>query len=141
VNSLDSFDEVLVRDVLEFSWSRGLERRGFDPPLGIEPGFRGRAYGFEAVATARPDVHGYHGGRNELLNDAVVAVFPAFRCEVIGTESREEALLRFKRMLRPSMLKRDPVPYLKMRYENTRTGAGSVGRDRGFTTADVLVVS
>jgi len=139
VNALESFDEDLVRAVLEFSRLRGLDVLSRHMPLNIELGFRHADYEFDAVATARPEVHGYHVGRNELLNEFVVVVFPAFRCEISGTESMDEALLRFKRALRPTLLKRDPSPYLRMRYDNTRTGAGSIGPGRGFTTVDVLL--
>ncbi|WP_328929883.1 hypothetical protein OG429_38415 [Streptomyces sp. NBC_00190] len=42
-------------------------------------------------------------------------------------------------MLRPTIVSRPPAPYLRMRYENTRTTGGSVGPSRGFTTHDVLL--
>ncbi len=34
--------------------------------------------------------------------------------------------------------RRDPVPFLRMRYRNERTGSHSQGPDRGLATLDVL---
>ncbi|MFF3215719.1 hypothetical protein ACFYYB_34470 [Streptomyces sp. NPDC002886] len=102
-------------------------------------GFSYGTYRFDAVAAAAPSVHGSHHGRNEALNEVVSAVFPAYQCEFRGDESQDEAVLRYKRMLRPTTISRPPAPYVRMRYENTRTGGGSVGPSRGFTTHDVLL--
>ncbi|MFD8413696.1 hypothetical protein ACFV2Q_18300 [Streptomyces sp. NPDC059650] len=139
MNSLDVHDDGLARAVLAFArehqLGRGLDAR----PLTVLPGFSYGAYRFDAVAAASPAVHGYHRGRNEALNEVVSAVFPAYQCEFRGDESLEEAVLRFKRMLRPAVVSRLPVPYLRMRYENTRTGGGSMGTSRGFTTQEVLL--
>lgn len=38
-----------------------------------------------------------------------------------------------------SKLDRAPVPYLKMRYDNTKTKGGGVGPARGFTKPGVLL--
>ncbi|MEU9304936.1 hypothetical protein [Streptomyces sp. NPDC048269] len=91
------------------------------------------------MAAAAPPVHGYHHGRNEALNKVVSAVFPAYQCELRGDESLEEAVLRFNRMLRPAIISRPPVPYVRLRSENTWTNGGSGGPSRGFTTHDVLL--
>jgi hypothetical protein len=139
LNCLDSFDADLVRSVLEFSRAHRLDAESAGAPLAAVPGFRWEPYSFDVVACASSAVHGYHAGRNDSLNDAVVAVFPAFTCEFSGTETVEEALSRFKRMLHPSVMSRAPAPYLRMRYENTKTGGGSIGPLRGFTTPDVLL--
>ncbi|OLB75052.1 MAG: hypothetical protein AUI14_22175 [Actinobacteria bacterium 13_2_20CM_2_71_6] len=138
VNCIDSFDEGLVRSVLEFSRTHKVADAATGP-LALVPGFRYEPYRFHAVASASPTVHGYHAGRKDGFNDIVIAVFPAYECEVSGTETVEEARHRFKRMLHPTVMSRDPAPYLRMRYENTRTGAGSIGPSRGFTTPDVLL--
>ncbi|MFB7811573.1 hypothetical protein [Streptomyces virginiae] len=139
MNSLDVHDEGLTRAVLEFARQHRLGRGPGSRPFTIAAGFSYGTYRFDAVAAAAPSVHGYHHGRNEALNEVVSAVFPAYQCEFRGDESPDEALLRFKRMLRPTIISRSPVPYLRMRYENTRTEGGSVGPSRGFTTHDVLL--
>ncbi|MFG2417108.1 hypothetical protein [Streptomyces goshikiensis] len=138
-----------VRDVASYllriadttTAQRGRAASGRGPgsrPLTIAAGFSYGTYRFDAVAAAAPSVHGYHHGRNEALNEVVSAVFPAYQCEFRGDESPDEAVLRFKRMLQPTIISRPPAPYLRMRYENTRTDGGSVGPSRGFITHDVL---
>ncbi|MFC9586275.1 hypothetical protein ACFVJ8_26120 [Streptomyces yangpuensis] len=139
MNSLDVHDEGLSRAVLEFARQRRLGRGPGAHPFTMAAGFSYGTYRFDAVVAAAPPVHGYHHGRNEALNEVVSAVFPAYRCEVRGDESLEEAVLRFKGMMRPTVISRPPVPYLLMRYENTRTHGGSVGPSRGFATHEVLL--
>ncbi|WP_326650380.1 hypothetical protein [Streptomyces sp. NBC_01750] len=139
MNTLDAFDEGLVRAVIEFSRRHRLGRGQDASPLSVAPGFAYASYGFDAVAAVPPAVHGYHIGRNEALNEVVTAVFPAYQCEFSGNELIEETVYRFKRMLRPTVISRPPVPYLRMRYENSKTGGGSVGPYRGFATHDVLI--
>ncbi|GHF77860.1 hypothetical protein [Streptomyces griseosporeus] len=139
VNTLDSFDEGLVRAVLEFAREHRLGRGQDAQPFTVVPGFTYGSYGFDAVVSVPPAVHGYHIGRNEDLNEVVSAVFPAYQCEFSGSETLDEATYRFKRMLHPTVMSRPPVPYLRMKYDNTKTGGGSVGPDRGFTTPDVLL--
>ncbi|MEW2588180.1 hypothetical protein [Streptomyces virginiae] len=139
MNALDVHDEGLAEAVLAFARQRQLGRAPDPRPFAVAPGFSHEDYTFDAVVAAAPAVHGFHGGRNEDLNEVVSGVFPAYLCEFRGDESVDEAAMRFKRMLRPTLISRPPVPYLRMRYENTRTGGGSVGHARGFTTPDVLV--
>lgn len=141
INCRDSYDEDLVRAVLEFSRShtRRLVGDAGEDSFLIVHDFSHESTGFDSVASASPAVHGYHRERKDSLNDAVWAVFPAFQCEFSGTETVDEARHRFKRMLRPSHMARPPSPYLRMRYDNTKTLAGSIGLSRGFTTPDVLI--
>ncbi|MFE1877995.1 hypothetical protein ACFW9N_45395 [Streptomyces sp. NPDC059496] len=139
MNSLDVHDDGLAMAVLAFARQHQLGRGREARPFTVLSGFSYGAYRFDAVAAASPTVHGYHHGRDEALNEVVSAVFPAYRCEFRGDETPEEAALRFTRMLRPTFVTRSPVPYLRMRYENTRTGGGSAGTSRGFTRQDVLL--
>jgi hypothetical protein len=139
INFIDSFDVGLACAVIEFARQNALQEPGLRHPLTVTGGFAYEASGFDAVATASPSVHGYYIGRNKVLNEHVVAVFPAYQCEISGSESVEEAVHRFKRMLHPTIMSRGPVPFLRMRYENVRTGAGSIGESRGFATWDVLL--
>lgn len=90
------------------------------------------------VAACAPAVHRYHWGEDDEPCAAVIGVFPAYAWEFSATETLEEARHRFARMLRPTVLTREPVPYLKMRYDNTKTAARSMGPDRGVATVDVL---
>ncbi|MGW6418138.1 hypothetical protein [Streptomyces sp. NPDC055055] len=139
MNTLDVHDDGLAGAVLEFARKHQLGRGGDARPFVVLSGFSYGDYRFDAVVAASPAVHGYHVGRNEDLNEVVSAVFPAYRCEIRGDEPSAEAEMRFKRMLRPSRISRQPVAYLRMRYANPRTLGGSIGNSRGFTTPDVLL--
>lgn len=134
VNARDSFDEGLARAVLAFAREHraGL---GEDPrPFEVVPGFSHQGYGFDAVVAVQPGIHGYYEGRNAELDEVVVGVFPAYVREFSGNETPEEAFMRFKKMLNPADMTRGAVPFLRMRFDNTRTGGGSEGDLRGFTT-------
>ncbi|MDX3387757.1 hypothetical protein PV682_40885 [Streptomyces niveiscabiei] len=140
MNTIDHFDQGLVTAVLEFARERHLAGEVKDArPFTVAPGFMAQSHGFDVVVAVPPVVHQYHFGRDNALSERVTGVFPAYRCEFSGSETLEEAVHRFKRMLRPTVVGRPVAPYLRMRYENTRTGSGSLGTSRGFTTTDVLL--
>ncbi|WP_055615807.1 hypothetical protein [Streptomyces phaeochromogenes] len=65
-------------------------------------------------------------------------MFPAYACEFSGGESLGEAETRY-RMLHLNHLGREPLPFLKMRFANTRTGGRSTNPGRGFTEPRRLV--
>ncbi|MCX4609674.1 hypothetical protein [Streptomyces mirabilis] len=140
MNTIDHFDQGLVTAVLEFAKERRLAGEMKDStPFTVAPGFTTESYGFDVVVAVPPAVHQYHFGWDNALGERVTGVFPAYSCEFSGRETLEEAVYRFKRMLRPTVVERPVAPYLRMRYENTRTGSGSLGALRGFTTTDVLL--
>ncbi|WP_371603646.1 hypothetical protein OG345_24895 [Streptomyces sp. NBC_01220] len=140
MNTIDHFDQGLVTAVLEFARERHLAGKVKDAaPFAVAPGFTTESHGFDVVVAVPPAVHQYHFGRDNALGERVTGVFPAYSCEFSGRETLEEATHRFKRMLRPTVVGRPAVPYLRMRYENTSTGSGSTGVSRGFTTTDVLL--
>ncbi|MEW1721101.1 hypothetical protein [Streptomyces sp. NPDC093109] len=139
MNTIDYFDQGLVTAVLEFARERYLAEESSIKPFVIARGFAAKPYGFDAVVAVPAAVHGYHFGRDNALGTRVTGVFPAYSCEFSGHENLEEAVHRFKRMLHPTVVKRTVSPYLRMRYENTRTRGGSLGAARGFTTTDVLL--
>jgi hypothetical protein len=84
-------------------------------------------------------VHRYHERKNPELNEVTYAVFAAYRCEFSGRETQKEAVDRFDRMIDPANINRLPSPYLRMRYDNPKTGAGSVGNDLGLAPAETLM--
>ncbi|MFE2638342.1 hypothetical protein ACFXKF_26845 [Streptomyces scopuliridis] len=140
MNTIDHFDQKLVTAVLEFAREQRLAEEVRDTkPFTIAPGFATESCGFDVVVAVPPAVHQYHFGRDNALGERVTGVFPAYSCEFSGHETLEEVVHRFKRMLCPTVVERPVVPYLRMRYENTRTGGGSLGASRGFTTTDVLL--
>ncbi|MGW1230274.1 hypothetical protein [Streptomyces sp. NPDC002530] len=140
MNTINHFDQDLVVAVLRFAREQHLkwDAKGMRP-FTVAPGFSAKSYGFDTVVAVPPVVHNYHFGQEGLLGERVTGVFPAYSCEFSGRESLDETIYRFKRMLRPTVIGRSAVPYLRMRYENPRTNSGSVGPDRGFASTDVLL--
>lgn len=102
---------------------------GFDPPFER----------FDCIAIASPEVHRYHQSERPDLHAVTYAAFPAFQCEFSGMETRQQASLRFQRMLDIVNLSRKPQPWVRMRYDNPKTGGGSIGPDLGLTTTDVFL--
>ncbi|MFD3994806.1 hypothetical protein [Streptomyces sp. NPDC058548] len=139
VNARDSFDEDLARAVLTFAREHRAGLGENPRPFEVVPGFSHPGCDFDAVVAIQPEIHGYYVGRNEELNEVVVGVFPAYVREFSGNETPEEAFFRFKRMLNAADMTREAAPFLRMRFDNTRTGGGSEGDLRGFTTPDVLL--
>lgn len=140
VNARDVFDDDLTREVLTFARSADLDAALQARYIAVLPGFRtSDPHGYDSVGVMPPSANGYYRHRNEWLQKRTFAVFPAYASEVSGTESFDEACYRFSHMLRASDLHRDPVPCLKMRYDNKRTRACSTNEGRGYTTVDVLL--
>jgi hypothetical protein len=109
-------------------------------PLAVVEGFSSpTATPFDAVGAAIPAVHRYLEFDNAELNEVTYAVFPAYRCEFSGLETQPEAAYRFDSMLDPANLRRQPSPWVRMRFDNPKTGAGSVGPELGIASADLLL--
>lgn len=139
-----SYDEELAVAVLGFAREREGELfarnahwgalDGFQPPAGR------RDSDFDSVIGISPDVHRAYPVEHPELTSHVRMVFPAYACEFAAAadETLDEAITRYQ-MLRLNELGRDPLPYLKMRYANTRTQGRSTNRGRGFTKPRRLV--
>ncbi|MEV0257668.1 hypothetical protein AB0H82_25845 [Streptomyces sp. NPDC050732] len=125
-------DEGLVREILQFGRERSSEFVGAASHLASLEGFQHEGSSFDAVGVAAPTVHGYHANDNPELSTLTYALFPAYRVEFSGRETEEEAWARFRKMLRPTQLDRDAVPFVKMRYDNTRTRSRSIGSELRF---------
>lgn len=140
-NVRDGYDADLVRAVLSFARDRSDEILADRRPLIPLLGFDAPGRDFDTVAVVAPAVHGHYAADNPELNAVVHMVFPGWHFEFAGTETVGEAKFRYSHPqgLRASTLDREPLPYLKMRYDNTKTGAGSEGPDRGFTKPAVLM--
>lgn len=130
-------DETVCREVLEFTREH-TDVLSRDRPLNVAEGLRTTTRGFEAVATLPPGVHLHYEYENPDFNPFVFVVFPGYRCEFAGDESEPETLAR-RRLINPSVLDREPSPFLKMRYDNTRTLSRSKGKDRGIAAINVLL--
>lgn len=133
------YDEDLARAVLRFARDHSAQITGSDRPLVALEGFSHPGWEFDTVASVSPDVHENHAQDDPELHKATFTLFPGYRSEFSGKESKEEAIYMFRRSLQPTKLDRAPVPFLKMRYDNTRTKSYSTGPDRGLAPLAVLL--
>jgi len=134
----DFVDDDLMRRALEFARERESEVLSA-APLAVVEGFSASGYRFDVLAVAMPAAHRAHQADDPELHAVTYAVYPAYRCEFSGLESQDEAFYRFEDDLDLAAFQRDPQPVVKVRYDNTKTGAGSVGDERGYTDLDYLI--
>lgn len=133
------YDAALARAVLEFAREHSEQIIAGDRPLVPLNGFTCPGWEFDTVTAVSPSVHDNHAQDDADLHTATWTLFPGYRCEFSGTETEDEAIHLFRRALQPTKLDRSPVPFLKMRYENTRTQSHSTGPDRGLAPLPVLL--
>ncbi|MEU9548102.1 hypothetical protein AB0D88_03520 [Streptomyces werraensis] len=131
-NQRGRHDEDLARAVLAFARQHEEALIGEGRPIAAVHGFSAAGYAFDAVAAVAPEVHCHHKTQNPDLTAVTYIVFPAFATEVSGRESPEEAQARYQKMLSPAEIGRDAVPFLKMSYDNPRTGGGSANDGRAL---------
>ncbi|MCQ4195972.1 hypothetical protein M4J08_006717 [Streptomyces parvulus] len=139
VNARGRYDGALVTALLAHARAHDDGFVGRGRPLMAVGGFHHHGTRFDTVGVAAPEVHGYHATENPELSAVTYAVFPAYASEISGRENEEEAWGRFRKMLQPNRLDRAEVPFVKMRYHNTRTRSMSEGDARGFASLDTLV--
>ncbi|WP_309030410.1 hypothetical protein [Streptomyces alfalfae] len=133
------YDPALARAVLQFARKRSEQIVSSDRPLVVLGGFTCPGWLFDTVAAVGPSVHDNHAQDDPGLHQRTWTLFPGYRCEFSGTETEDEAVDLFRRTLQPTKLDRAPVPFVKMRYDNTRTKSRSVGPDRGLASLSVLL--
>jgi hypothetical protein len=139
MNCRDVLDLDLVVAVLAFARTR-TEAVLAGRPFAILEGFSATSGPpFDCVAAAIPAIARYHELDHPGLNDVTYAVFPAYRCEFSGLETQEEAAYTFDRVLDAANPRRPPSPWVRMRFENPKTGTGSIGPDLGIASADLLM--
>ncbi|CAL9489591.1 MULTISPECIES: hypothetical protein [Streptomyces] len=135
----DSYDEDLAVATLRFARKHEDEMvarnsflgalEGFEPPTGRR---------FDAVVAVAPQVHRFYRAEKPELTEHVRLTYPAYACEFSGEESVDEAVTRY-RMLGLTDLDRAPVPFLRMRFANTRTRGRSTNKGRGLTDPQRLL--
>ncbi|MFF4114698.1 hypothetical protein ACFY0P_14655 [Streptomyces sp. NPDC001714] len=138
-NQVRRHDETLARAVLAFARAHEPELTAEGRFLTCVGGFEALGYSFDAVAATVPGVHGHHRVRNPDLTPLTTIVFPAYRCEFSGRETLEEAEARYHKMLPTADIGRGPVPFLKMRFDNPRTGGGSNNPGRALARSEILL--
>ncbi|GAA3851633.1 hypothetical protein [Streptomyces sedi] len=137
-SSRDSYRDDLAVATLRFAREREEELFARNPHLGSAAGFAAPdGAHFDAVAGAAPAVHRFYHVELPELTPLVRVVFPAYVCEFSGDETLEESITRY-RMLQVTRWERGPVPFLKMRFANTRTLGRSTNEGRGLTDLAVL---
>ncbi|MFF4403733.1 hypothetical protein ACFY2W_33540 [Streptomyces sp. NPDC001262] len=138
LNTKDSHDAELCRAVLEFVRDREAEVIGRSAPLIALSGFTWPGREFDIIGRIRPEAHRLFP-RDPDLNSVTFGVFPGYSSEISGAESTDQAAERFSRMLKASDLNRKPSPYVLVRFDNPRTGAGTIGELPVFVSPDYLL--
>ncbi|MFJ8363583.1 hypothetical protein [Streptomyces sp. NPDC093984] len=137
LNTKDSYDAELCRAVLEFVREREGEVIGRPEPLITLAGFSWPGREFDVVGRVGPEAHRLFYEELD-LHDVVFGVFPGCSAEVSGAESVDQAAERYGRMLKASDMNRSPSPYVLVRFDNPRTGAGTIGEQPVFISPDYL---
>lgn len=138
LNTKDSYDTEMCRAVLEFVREREEEVIGRPEPLIALTGFSWPGREFDAVGRVRPESHRLFPKDPE-LNDVVFGVFPGYSVEISGAESVDQAAERYGRMLKPSDMNCGPSPYVLVRFDNPKTGAGTIGEQPVFISPEYLL--
>ncbi|GGN41984.1 hypothetical protein [Streptomyces fuscichromogenes] len=139
MNQVRRHDDALAAAVLAFARAHESELIAEGRFLTCAGGFEAPGYSFDAVAATVPGVHGHHRVQNPDLTPVTTIVFPAYRCEFSGRETLEEAEARYHKMLATADIGRGPMPFLKMRFDNPRTGGGSNNPGRALARPEVLL--
>ncbi|MFI1764335.1 hypothetical protein ACH41H_20115 [Streptomyces sp. NPDC020800] len=138
LNTKDSYDAEMCRAVLEFAREREDEVIGRPEPLIALTGFSWPGREFDVVGRVRPEAHRLFP-KDPDLNEVVFGVFPGYSAEISGAESVDQAAERYGRMLRTSDMNRGPSPYALVRFDNPKTGAGTIGEQPVFISPDYLL--
>ena len=133
----DSHAPDLCREFLDFALTHEVEFIARPEPLIAVPGFSWPGWRFDAVGRARPEVYQFFSEDPD-LRDVTFEVFPAYLSEISGFESVDQAAERFRRMIKVSDLNREPSPYVLVRFDNPRTGAGTIGDMPTFVSPSYL---
>ncbi|MDT0265826.1 hypothetical protein RM844_05925 [Streptomyces sp. DSM 44915] len=137
-SSRDSYEQDLAVAILRFAQEREEEIFARNPNLGSVAGFTApNGAPFDAVAGVAPAVHRFYAVELPELTPLVRVVFPAYVCEFSGGETLAESITRYQ-MLQAVRWKRGPVPFLKMRFANTRTLGRSTNEGRGLAEPVIL---
>lgn len=127
----DTYPAALVRDVMSFARHHEATLLAAAPMTHVE-GFDVAGHGFDSVGAVIPAVAEANKDRPE-LSAVTYLLFPAWKCEFSGAETEPEAYSRL-RMVDAANPKREPMPFLKMRFDNGHSH--TVGDERLLTKPD-----
>lgn len=135
----DNFDEELAKMVMVFL-SKKIDILNLKNTITILDGFYHEGYGFNAVVVLGPDAHHMFQVHNKSLHTCSFEVFPIFRCEFSGDESSE--LVNEIRHDSVDTLdwKRAPSPKVYIRFNNMKTGGGTIGAKWILTKVDSVLL-
>jgi hypothetical protein len=140
VNAIDSFEADTAAAVLGFALEHEEEMFAVNSHLTHADGFQAPGLRrFDALAGVGPTVHDFYAVERPELTAHTRIFFPAYESEFSGRETLVEARARYD-VLPVGLADRPPLPWVKMRYINTRTRSRSIGPDRGFTDPDILAM-
>ncbi|MET8449861.1 hypothetical protein [Streptomyces sp. NPDC005209] len=139
MNQRGKHDPELAAAVLAFAREHEKELIVEGRLLTSVAGFGVPGYTFDSVAAVVPEVHGHHKVQHPDLTPLTYIVFPGYACEFSGRETLPEAEARYHKMLPTAEIERGPLPFLKMRFDNPRTGGGSTNPERALTYPEVLL--
>ncbi|WP_165989748.1 hypothetical protein [Streptomyces sp. YIM 98790] len=129
-------DEQMVRSITAFARAHGAELTAADPIAAVS-GFRCEGRPFDTVAALAPVIAKPYSYERPELTPHVYVMYPGYACEFADGQTEAETLAK-ERFADPGALDRKPVPFVRMRFRNDRTGAGSMGDERGVARPDVL---
>jgi hypothetical protein len=135
--ALDCYDEDLARAILLFAREHDADLIAPpERPLVVVEGFSHPEYRFDMIVAISPTIHKYYK-ENPELHCVTRAAFPAYRCEFAGDETEKDAWYRYTVAsgVQPTRWKREPRPYLKMRY---RAETGRVSQWGFFQRGDLV---
>ncbi|MBR7828164.1 hypothetical protein KDK95_17740 [Actinospica sp. MGRD01-02] len=138
--TLDAYDEPVVRDVLVYAREHAEHLSPGGQPLQILTGFTTPGRRFDIAVLVSPAVHKAYRDERRELHAITFLVFPAYQGEYSGRETIGEAELRSldSRGILLANLNRMPSTYVKLRYNNVTTKAGTTGDKRGFTKVHTM---
>ena len=87
-------------------------------------------YKFDALLTAPSDYHSYFKGRLDAQRGNLFFCCPIYRCEFSGHESSREFYLLRREIVPTLNWKREPAPKILLRFDNPKTGGGTIPRKR-----------
>lgn len=140
--TLDSWNEELARAVLAFALQHSAAlvqpERLFTPVAAFQPPAPG--FTFDTVASVGSGVSSYPHDDVPELTEATVPVFPAWSFEFSELLTRAEAEYLVTRAsgLRKTYLDREPLPFHRMRFINSKMRNRTLGNGRKLTDRGVL---
>jgi len=139
VTSRNSLDTGVFRTVLHAAFGHGADLVASRSPLTVIRGVSFSKSDFDTAVASLPSPKRRFLPQGTGFDHVTIPVFPAFNFEFSGDETQEEADLRVGRRIKTGSLKREPSPFVRLRFDNPRTGAGTKGSTRIISTEPVLL--